>query len=160
MPPCVDVYVWLPRPDPGLLSHFIELYVNSNHPGDDRLAAFSRVYIENAGSDDDRAALADLSRSDAVDDGFSLYVKARAHYGAILTITREGAAVLGLSIDDPYGSSQVQAEARSLIGDLRAEFLSPAGRAGVELAPAHSRQEWEDDGLVQIRLGVLPREAS
>ncbi|WP_157437899.1 hypothetical protein [Actinoplanes subtropicus] len=159
MPPCVDVYVWLPRPDPDLLSHFIKRYVNRDDPGDERLAAFSRVYVENAGSDDDRAALADLGRDDAL-DGFSLYVKARAHYGAILTITREGAAVLGLSIDDPYGSSHVQSQARALLEDLRAEFVSPAGCAGVELAPAHSQQEWEDDGLVQIRVGVLPRKAS
>jgi hypothetical protein len=141
-------------------SHFIKRYVDRVDPGDERLAAFIRVYVENAGSDDDRAALADLSRGDALDDGFSLYVKARAHYGAILTITGEGAAVLGLSIDDPYGSPHVQSQARALIEDLRAEFVSPAGCAGVELAPAHSRQEWADDGLVQIRVGVLPRKAS
>jgi hypothetical protein len=155
----MDVYVWLPYPDPGTLSHFIKRYVNRDDPGDERLAAFSRVYVENAGSDDDRAALADLRRGDALGDGFSLYVKARSHYGAILTITREGAAVLGLSIDDPYGTPHVQLQARALIDDLRAEFASPAGCAGVELAPPHCRQEWEDDGLVQIRVGELPRKA-
>lgn len=37
MPPCVDVYVWLPRPDAGLLSHFIERYVKRDIPGDERL---------------------------------------------------------------------------------------------------------------------------
>ncbi|OJF09882.1 hypothetical protein [Couchioplanes caeruleus] len=155
----MDVYVWLPRPDAGLLHQFIERYVNREDPGDDRLAAFSRVYVENAASDDDRAALADLRRGDALGDGFSLYVKARTHYGAILTITREGAAVLGLSIDDPDGSAHVQLQARALIEHLRAEFASPAGCAGVELAPPHSRQEWEDDGLVQIRVGQLHQKA-
>ena len=159
MPPSVDVYVWLSRPDPRLLSHFIKRYVNRGNPGDDRFAAFSRVYVENIESDDDRAGLAELRRGDALGDEFSLYVKARAYYGAILTITHEGAAVLGLSIDDPYGSPHVLVQARVLLEDLLAEFTSPAGCAGVELAPPQSRQEWEDDGLVQIRVGELPPEA-
>ncbi|MCA2217646.1 hypothetical protein [Jidongwangia harbinensis] len=149
----------MPHRDPNLLGRFIERYVNRENPGDERFAAFSRAYVDNAASDNDRAALADLGRGDALGDGFSLYVNAREHYGAILTITREGAAVLGLSIDDPDGSPRVQAQARALIDQLCAEFSSPAGCAGVELAPPQSRQEWEDDGLVQIRVGELPREA-
>lgn len=66
--------------------------------------------------------------------------------------------MLGLSIDDPDNSPNMAAQAQALIEHLRAEFASPAGCAGVELAPAHSRQEWENDGLVQIRVGELARE--
>ncbi|SDT00554.1 hypothetical protein SAMN04489716_2233 [Actinoplanes derwentensis] len=154
----MDVYIWLPKCDAGELSRFIESYVDRERPGDDRLATFIRAYIEGAASDDDRAALAELGRGDTPDDGFSLYLEARVHYAAIITITREGSAVLGLSIDDPDDSPETPALARALIGRLRADFRSPAGRAGFELAPAHSREEWENDGLVQIREGELPRE--
>jgi len=154
----MDVYVWLPRFDVDALTDFIERYVDDRNPGDDRLAAFVRAYITNSADDHDWAAIAALQRGDTSDDAFSLYLKARSHYGAIITITREGAAVLGLSIDDPDNSPEVTAQARALLDQLRAEFASPAGCAGVELAPAHSRQEWEDDGLVQLRLGSLPQE--
>jgi hypothetical protein len=154
----MDVYVWLPTCDVRALTQFIERYVDRCNPGDDRLEAFIRAYVEGAADDDDRAALADLGRGDVADGGFSLYVKARAHYGAIITITREGAAVLGLSIDDPNNSPEITAQARTLLQRLRAECDAPAGCAGVELAPPQSRQEWIDDGLVQIRVGDLPQE--
>jgi hypothetical protein len=158
MPPCLDVYVWLPRCDAGALNDFIEHYVDCPNPGDDRLSAFMRAYITGTADADDRAAIAELRRDDLSGDAFSLYIRARDHYQAIITITREGAAVLGLSIDDPEGSPDVEAQGRTLLDQLRAEFASPAGCAGVELAPAQSQQEWEDDGLVLFRIGDLPRE--
>ncbi|WP_212998377.1 hypothetical protein [Winogradskya consettensis] len=153
----MDVYVWLPRCDAGAFRHFVERYVDRRNPGDDRLEAFIRAYIDGTASDDDRAALADLGRGDSLGDGFSLYVKARAYYGAIITVTRDGSAVLGLSIDDPDGSAAVLAQARALIDQLRGEFDSPAGCAGEELPPAQSWEEWSDGGPVQLRVGHLPR---
>jgi hypothetical protein len=159
MPPCMDVYVWIPDGVPSALGRFIERYVDCGDPSDDRLGAFIRVYVEGTATDDDRVAVAELRRGDAPDDGLSIYVHAYAYYQAIMTITCEGAAVLGLSIDDPDNAPEVEVQTTTLIERLRAEFESPAGRAGVELPPAHSREEWGDDGLVMIRAGDLCRKA-
>jgi hypothetical protein len=148
------VYVWVPG-EAGVITDFVERYVDPRDPGDERLAAFLRAYVTGTADDSDRAALADLRRDDA-DPGFSLYLKARDYYGAIIAVTGEGAAVLGLSIDDPYRTAVVQARARALLDQLRAKYASPAGRAGWELIPAHSRHEWEDDEGVQFRVGQLP----
>ncbi|MEV4132162.1 hypothetical protein AB0J72_08345 [Dactylosporangium sp. NPDC049742] len=155
MPPCMDVYVWVPDCEPATLRAFIARYVDAADPRDDRLSAFIRAYVEDTAGDADRATLAELRR-DASDEGFSLYVRSPVYYGAIITVTRERALVLGVSLDDPDGSAEVAAQARELLDALREEFRAPAGCAGVELAPAHSRQEWDDDALVQIRAGALP----
>ncbi|MGI5182707.1 hypothetical protein ACQEVZ_41275 [Dactylosporangium sp. CA-152071] len=155
MPPCIDVYVWVPDWELATLTAFIDRYVDVADPCDDRLSAFTRVYAGGVPGDADRAALADLRR-DPSDEGVSLYVRSPAYYGAIITVTRERVLVLGVSLDDPDGSAEVLAQAGEVLTTLREEFRAPAGCAGVELAPAHSRQEWEGDALVQIRVGTLP----
>jgi hypothetical protein len=68
-----------------------------------------------------------------------------------VTITREGAAVLGLEIDDPDEDPDAARQAAALIDVLRREFDSPAGIAGVELQPPQSRAEWDAAELVALR---------
>ncbi|MEU4219034.1 hypothetical protein [Actinoplanes sp. NPDC026623] len=153
----MDVYVWLSRCDAGAFADFVARYVDTRNPGDERLSAFLRAYVTGGAGDADRAAIADLRRDDDSGGAFSLYLNARHHDGAVITVTREGAAVLGLTLDDPDDSAEVEGRARALVDRLRAEFAAAAGCAGTELPPAHSRQEWEADGLVRFRVGELPR---
>ncbi|MDG6109837.1 hypothetical protein Daura_17610 [Dactylosporangium aurantiacum] len=150
----MDVYVWVPQRRPGTVTAFVDRYVDRANPSDERLAAFIRAYGGGTADDADRSALDELRR-DASDPGLSLYLKARGYYHAIMTVTGEGALVLGLSIDDPDGSAAVAAQARALLDALREEFDAPAGRAGVELEPAHSRQEWDDEATVLFRSGAI-----
>jgi hypothetical protein len=158
MPPCLDVYVWVPGCEPDVFRAFVDRYVAVDDPGDERLHPFLRTYVTGTPRSGDAEALRGLSRSADAGSGVSLYVRARNHYQAIITVTSEGASVLGLSLDDPDSSAQTLEQAAELIGRLRQEFSSPAGVAGVELPPAQSREEWNDDGLVQLRIGDLPED--
>ncbi|MGR6318773.1 hypothetical protein Q2K19_32150 [Micromonospora soli] len=158
MPPCLDVYVWVPGCEPDVFRAFVDRYVDVDDPGDERLHSFMRTYITGSPHSGDAEALQDLDRSADAGSGFSLYIRARNHYQAIITVTRDGASVLGLSLDDPDNSAQTLEQATDLLGRLRQEFSSPAGVAGVELPPAQSREEWNDDALVQLRVGELPED--
>lgn len=155
MPFCWDVYVWV-EPDrvASVLPRFVERYVNSADPDESRFGPFLRVFVTGGASREDAEALVDLRRvADSDSTAFSLYLAARDHYGAIVTITREGAAVLGLEIDDPDEDPDAARQAAALIDVLRREFDSPAGIAGVELQPPQSRAEWDAAELVALRSG-------
>ncbi|MDX3586231.1 MULTISPECIES: hypothetical protein [Streptomyces] len=155
MPPCLDVYVWVPQCTPSVFQAFIDRYVDAENPGDERLRAFMRTYVAGAPAEGDYRALAELGRGDGSGSAFSLYVRAREFYGAIITVAHDGAAVLGLSLDDPDNSPLTRETARHLLGRLCHEFSSPAGIAGVEVPPPQSRAEWEES-WVELRTGVLP----
>lgn len=155
MPPCIDVYVWIPQPSPADFRLFIDRYVDVADPGDDRLAAFQRVFVDSVGSAEDRAELDTLARThDAPAGVFSLYVHAREHEGAIITVTEDGSAVLGLSVDDPDGSLEVDAQATALMKRLQIEFSAAAAIYGTELPPPHSASEWNTAWPVTARLGA------
>lgn len=155
MPPCLDVYVWVSERNSEVLGRFIDSYVNVDDPGDERLHAFVRVHVLGIASDTDEKAL-DESRHDDGDDAFTLYLRARDHYQAIITFTRDGAAVLGLSVDAPDDLPETLRQAEQLAEQLRQQFSAPAGRAGVELPPAGDRAEWYEGALVLFRTGELP----
>jgi hypothetical protein len=145
VPFCWDVYVWV-EPDrvASVLPRFVERYVNGADPGESRFGPFLRVFVTGGASREDAEALVDLRRvADSDSTAFSLYLAARDHYGAIVTITREGAD------EDPDAAKQ----AAALIDVLRREFDSPAGIAGVELSPPQSRAEWDAAELVALRSG-------
>jgi hypothetical protein len=150
---CWDVYVWLPERTPELLQAFVDRYVDTAAPGDDRLPSFVRTYVTGTATDADTAALADL-RSDDGTEAFTLYLHGRIHPWVIITVTEDGAAVLGLSIDDD-GSEARRREAEILIDRLRDEFSAPAGLAGVEMPPPRSAHQWRHDHA-QLRVGSLP----
>ncbi len=82
-----------------------------------------------------------------------MYVRARAHYGAIVTLTEEGDLVLGLTLDDPLNDPEVAILAAELIADLKEEFQAVAGIAGVELPPPQSASEWREDERAMLRDG-------
>ncbi|MEU8296268.1 hypothetical protein AB0C04_03135 [Micromonospora sp. NPDC048909] len=149
---CWDVYVWVAQPTPEVLQVFIDRYVDTDDPGDERLSAFTRTYVAGPPTEADAAALADLRWSGR--DAFTLYLRSRQHPWAMITITDDGAAVLGLSLDGPDNSPAMRQQAEQMIDQLRREFSSPAGIAGVELPPPGSRQEWQTD-QVQLRAGTL-----
>ena len=155
MPPCLDVYIWVPEPTAESFERFIDHYVDPSDPGDERLAAFRRVYVLHSATDEDVHTLAELSK-DGEGFAFSLYLNSPSHYGAIIAITEEGAAVFGLTLDDPNNAPETLQRGRLLLRQLRHEFSSPAGLAGVELPPPHTRAEWLTDGGVQIREGAPP----
>ena len=155
--PCLDVYVWV---EAGRLrdavAEFLRRYVDVHDPGDTRLEAFSRVWISGEGTAVDHEALGELRRDHQGSHAFSLYVQAQHHDGAIITVTEEGAAVLGLSIDDSDHSPEAIDQAADLFRRLCDEFAATAGVAGVELPPPQSRTEWvEAHAILRIK-GVGP----
>lgn len=149
VPPCLDVYVWVDGPRlREVLAEFVRRYVNVDDPGDARLEPFSRVWIQGEGTAVDHEALADLSRDPRRRRAFSLYLRARHHLAAIITITEEGAAVLGLSIDDPDNSPETEDQAAELLIRLRGEFAALAGVVGVELPPPQCTSEWVEAEVI------------
>jgi hypothetical protein len=153
MPPTFDVYVWVDSADQvDALSLFIDRYVDVDQPGDPRFDAFVRTFVLQQPQPGDPAELADLRRQENSPDGvFSLYLRATVHEGAIVTVTAEGALVLGLSLDDPYNAPETVHAAAALMNVLKSEFGAEAAVGGVELAPAQSRREWLDDAMVLLR---------
>ncbi|MFI6452489.1 hypothetical protein ACIBF6_13105 [Streptosporangium amethystogenes] len=153
VPPCLDVYVWVSERSPEVFGQFIAGYVNVDDPGDERFHAFERVYALGIANGADNKALDGLRLEE---DAFTLYLRARDHYQAIITVTRDGAAVLGLSVDAPDDLSETLRQAERLVEQLQRQFSAPAGLAGVELPPARDRAEWEDEDFVLLRTGELP----
>ncbi|MEV4219108.1 hypothetical protein [Nonomuraea sp. NPDC049725] len=137
MPPCLDVYVWLPECSSEVLGRFIESYVNAADD-DERLHTLIRAHTQGG-----------------ADDVSTLYLKARDHYQASITFTRDGATVLGLSVDAPDDLPETLRLAEQLMEQLRQQFAAPAGCAGVELPPAGDRSEWHEEALVLLRTGEL-----
>lgn len=124
-----------------MLATFIDRYVDADDPGDPRFEALVRALVDERPATGDREALADLRRDPGASRAFSMYLRARAHYGAIATLTEEGDLVLGLTLDDPLSDPDVAIQAAGLIADLKEEFQAVAGIAGPELAPPHSASE-------------------
>lgn len=156
VPPCFDVYIWVePDERASTLSRFVADYVDSANPGEPRFDAFLRTYVTAAPMPGDSDALAELCRDPDAVSAFSLYLRARDFYGAIVTLTEEGAVVLGLSIDDPLDEPDVEPRASDLIASMMEEFNGKAGVGGVELAPPQSAEEWADDGLITMRMGSI-----
>ncbi|MFE6509229.1 hypothetical protein ACFVDI_02450 [Nocardioides sp. NPDC057767] len=156
MPPCFDVYVWVEPDDrAATLSRFVSSYVDVGDPGDPRLEAFLRAFVYESPLPGDAEALADLRRDAGADLALSLYLRARDFHEAIVTLTEEGAVVLGLGIDDPLNGPGVEAQASDWMVTLMKEFRGKAGIGGAELAPPQSAEEWADDGLVLMRVGTI-----
>lgn len=136
-----------------MLATFIDRYVDADDPGDPRFEALVRALVDERPATGDREALADLRRDPGASRAFSMYLRARAHHGAIVTLTEEGDLVLGLTLDDPLSDPEVAIQAAELIAELKEEFQAVAGIAGPELAPPHSASEWRKDGLAMLRDG-------
>jgi hypothetical protein len=157
VPPCFDVYVWVHGDDHAdVLSRFIDRYVDTHDPGEPRFDPFVRTFVEQAPQDGDQGALAELRRDPAASQALSLYLHAKHHHEAIITVTEEGAVVLGLGLDDPYKSPQVWERGAAILTSLRAEFAALGGVGGVELAPPQSAAEWAEEAQVQVRQGTAP----
>ncbi|QSR30079.1 hypothetical protein CFI00_06030 [Nocardioides sp. S5] len=156
MPPCFDVFAWIRAGDrPAILARFVERYVDRSDPGDPRFEAFLRTFVAETPSPGDAEALADLRRDADADGAFSLYLRAKRFYGAIVTLTQEGDIVLGLSLDDPLNDPDTERQASTVLARLMAEFDGSAGMGGVELPPPQSLREWADDGQVMLRAGSI-----
>lgn len=156
MPPCFDVYAWIRTDDrPAILSRFVERYVDPSDPGDPRYGAFLRTFVQETPSPGDDKVLAELRRDADAEAAFSLYLKAEHVHGAIVTLTEEGDIVLGLSLDDPLNSPDIERQASAVLARLMDEFGGSAGIGGVELPPPQSLSEWADDGQVMLRAGSI-----
>jgi hypothetical protein len=156
MPPCFDVYVWVKTDDQrDVLSKFMDRYVDTRRPGDPRFDAFTRTFVSQTPAPGDLDALAELRRDDEGAEAFSLYLRAKAHYEAIITVTEEGDLVLGLGLDDPENDPEIQRQASELLDALIDELHASAGLGGVELAPPRSLAEWREDWLVMLRVGTV-----
>lgn len=157
VPPCFDVYVWVQGDGTAeVLSRFIDRYVDSHDPGEPRFDAFVRMFVDQAPQDGDEGALNELRHDPAAGQAFSLYLHAKHHHEAIITVTEEGALVLGLGLDDPDNSPRVWEQGAALMTSLRAEFAALGAMGGVELAPPQSAAEWAEEALVQVRHGMAP----
>jgi hypothetical protein len=135
VPPCWDVYVWVPLRPPEVLRAFADRYVAADDVAGEELTA--------------------LLDTGAGADGHTLYLRGREHHFAMITLTDDGATVLGLSIDDPDESPLVREQAGDLMGRLREEFSSPAAIADVEMPPPRSRRHWQDE-IPAMRTGTVP----
>jgi hypothetical protein len=157
VPPCFDTYVWVePADRAATLRAFIDAHVDAVRPGDSRFEAFVRTYVDGLRRPDDLEALADLGRDEAVKvDCFSIYLRARKHFDATMTLTREGAVVLGLSADDPDNDPRVWKRCEKLGEVLMAQFDGRAAMGGVEVPPPQSRHEWESAERTEFRIGDL-----
>ena len=158
VPPCFDTYVWAePAERAATLRAFIDVYVDTVRPGDSRFEAFVRTYVEESPREGDRAELAELRRDGSVqvDDCFSIYVRALKHFDATMTLTREGAVVLGLSLNDPDNDPRVCKRGEKLGKVLLAEFDGLAALGGVEVPPPQSRQEWAAEERTEFRIGSV-----
>jgi hypothetical protein len=166
MPICLDVYVWIPEPSPEVFRRFIDDYVGRVPGGVQReyLDAFERVYVKGSAiKDGDEQILAEQS-ADGTGSAFSLYLPARDYHRSIITITRGGQAVLGVSVPDPddgdFSSrrdpdNEALEEARRLLQQLADEFSAPAGVVGVEMPPPQSSLEWRENGPTILRWPAL-----
>lgn len=156
MPPAVDVYVRVDARDQvAALSRFIDRYVDAEMPGDPRFYAFVRTFVSRDPDPGDAEALTELRRDDTAQAAFSLYLRAKEHAGASVTLTEEGAVVLGLSLDDPENAPGTARTASGLMASLIAESDAKCGMAGVELPPPQTQSEWMDDALVLLRQGTV-----
>lgn len=156
MPPCFDVYVWIRGDERSeVLRRFIDRYVSVDQACEPRFPAFVRTFVAMTPAPGDQEALAELRRDESAVEAFSIYLGAKAHEGAIITVTEEGDCVLGLSLDDPDNSPQTRELASVLMSDLTAEFAAASGIAGVEVAPPQSLTEWRDESLVLLREGEI-----
>jgi hypothetical protein len=118
-----------------------------------RFDAFVRTYVAQAPVAGDAVALADLRRDPSAANAFSIYLRARAHHEAIITLTEEGDLVLGLGLDDPNNDPDTLRRASALMESMSEEFGAVGGVAGVELPPPQSVTQWGEDGLVMLRTG-------
>ncbi|MEU5876268.1 hypothetical protein [Spirillospora sp. NPDC047279] len=149
---CLDVYVWVPEQSAETFERFINTYVNMDNPGDQRVHAFRRAYVLGTANEADDRALDEL-RPEGWDGAFTLYVRARDHHQAMIAITRDGATVLGLSIEAPDDQSETLRQAERLLRQLRHQFSAPAGLAGVELPPPWDLSDWHQQDLALLRVG-------
>ncbi len=150
MPPFYDVYARIPAGNwADALAHFVDRYVAVEQPNEPRLPAVLRTYVESAPMDGDEGVLAELRPDPSTSHAFSIYLEAKSHAGASITITEESELVLGLSLDDPDNSAAVWEEGRRLLEDLMKEFRAIEGMTGVELPPPHSASAW-DDALLSL----------
>lgn len=156
VPACLNVYVWV-RTDnrPSVLAPFIDRYVDADRPGEPRFPAFLRTFVAIEPDVGDLDALSDLRRDDAARSAFSLYLHARTHHEAIITVTEEGDLVLGLGLDEASSELATRDLAATLMLELIEEFGATGGVAGIELPPPQSAVEWLDDGLVMLRVGSV-----
>jgi hypothetical protein len=139
-----------------VLRRFIDDYVATDQPREPRFGPFIRTFVTNDPEPDDSEALSELRRVDDAPNGaFSLYLRGKAHHGAIVTLTKEGDLVLGVELDDPDNAPGLEHEAAVLMQHLREQFGAIAGVAGVELAPPQSVSEWRQEPLVLLRDGTL-----
>lgn len=153
MAPSLDVHVWIDTDDrSSVLSRFFDQYLAPEQT-EPRFEAFRRSMVDGHPGPGDAAALAELNRDAEPTGAFSIYLHAARYEFAMVTITDEGALVLGLSIDVPDGSPAAaqQAEGERLMESLIQRFGGSRGVAGVELAPAQSRSEWDDEAMVLWR---------
>jgi hypothetical protein len=138
----MDVYVWVRTNDrPAALSQFIDRYVDAAHPGEPRFQAFRRTFVAQTPSPGDADALAELHRDTEAVNALSLYLRAKTHYEAIITVTEEGDLVLGLGLDDPDNHPETQREASELLASMMDEFQASSGIAGVELCQRRSKTD-------------------
>ncbi|MFE7799347.1 hypothetical protein [Nocardia sp. NPDC057440] len=156
MPFCLDVYIRAqPSDRSAVLSRFINRYVDTEDPGDPRFDAFVRTFIAGEPASGDLDALAECRPDSCTERAFSLYLRSRDYYQAIITLTEENDLVLGLSMDDPDNDPAILPQASTLMASLAEEFGATSGVAGVELPPPQSISEWTNDALVMLRYGSV-----
>lgn len=141
MPPCLDVYVWVDSITPDSWRWFLDRHVHHVQLREPRWPSFRRKFIDGTGASNDDGIVAELAAVEG-DSAVTIYLRWVDHLGSSITITREGATVLGISLDDPLGERDIQ-DARDALTLLRASTGAVGGMIGVELPPPRDRMEWD-----------------
>ena len=152
VPPCFDTYVWVEPVDrAATLRSFIEAYVDVVRPRSPQFEAFVRTYVDETPDPGDEVMIEELRRGEAL----AIYVRALKHFDATMTLTREGAVVLGLSVDDPDNDPRVWKRGEKLAKVLMTQLGAVAAMGGVEVPPPRSRREWSAEERTEFRLGTV-----
>ena len=152
VPPCFDTYVWVDPVDrAATLRAFIEAHVDVVRSRGPRFEAFVRTYVDGVPDPDDGVMMEDLRRGEAL----AIYARALKHFDATMTLTKEGAVVLGLSVDDPDNDPRVWRRGERLGKALMAQFGGVAAMGGVEVPPPRSRQECSAEERTEFRIGSV-----
>lgn len=148
MPPCLDIYVWAPEMERDSWATFLGRYVNDVQDGEPRWPAFYRKHVEQVGYSADDGEVDELRWEEG--GSTTIYLRGIEHHGASITATRDGAFILGVSLDDPLGERDIE-DARDVLADLLRTTGGTDGMIGVELPPPADRSQWDHEEPMERR---------
>lgn len=165
MPPCLDVYALSPRRDLETIERFLASYVDVAASADREGQEVAVLPVDFAGDEDDlpledwdSIALATLGAVldfglDKAGRAFTVYLRASSHdlCGAMLSFTRSGELVYGISVDDPLSTPKATRRARRYLKELCRGTEATHGWVVAEVPPSldpRAKRDWAEYGVI------------